>query len=170
MRRMLVAAGLVLAAFSGTVLADGPIVRWDRVEGVLGDQGTVSVGPIMNSGRWRTTGEGRVELNLKTGFLSVRVSGTSCAQNYGNCPLGSPTNPGGIATVVCNATERFGPITWVNTPVVAGGLGSFVYRGFLDLPAACREYPEDLVFLIRHPETPPFFGSFMLYGAERSIH
>jgi len=38
------------------------------------------------------------------------------------------------------------------------------------LPAACREHPEDLVFLLRHPEDqPPFFGSFTLYGAERVI-
>jgi len=170
MRRMLFAAGLALTAFSGAVLADGPIVRWDRVEGVLADQGVVSVGPIMNSGRWRSTGEGRVQLNLKTGFLSVKVSGTSCAQHYDNCPLGSPTGAGRIATVVCNSTERFGPITWVNTPVVAAATDSFVYRGFLDLPPACREHPEDLVFLLRHPEDlAPFFGSFTLYGAERVI-
>jgi len=172
MRRMLVAAGLVLAVFSTAVMADGPIVRWDRVEGVIGaDYMPVAVGPILASGRWRSTGGGRVELNLKTGFLSVRVNGVSCANHYANCPLGSQSAGGGIATVVCNSTERFGPITWVNTPQVTNEeLGSFVYRGFLDLPAACRDHPEDLVFLIRHPETqPPFYGSFMLYGAERSI-
>lgn len=174
MKWIVVAAGFMLAAFSSNVSADPPIVRWDRVEGVIGaDLTEVSVGPIVASGRWRTTGEGRVELNLETGFLSVRVSGISCANHYANCPLGSmsPRGGGGIATVVCNSTERFGPITWVNSPqVVSDALGTFVYRGFLDLPAACRDYPEDLVFLIRHPEdVAPFYGAFMLYGAERSI-
>jgi hypothetical protein len=171
MRKIFVAAALTLVAFSSAVSAEGTIVRWDRVEGVLGDQDTVSVGPILYSGRWRTTGEGRVQLNLKTGFLSVRVSGVSCGQNYPNCPLGSPTGAGGIATVVCNATERFGPITWVNTPPLVNSIGGVTYEGFLDLPAACREHPEELVFLLRHREDQaPFFGSFMLYGAERSIH
>jgi hypothetical protein len=169
---MLLATMAVLMSLVGTAWADPPIVRWDRVEGVIGaDLTEVSVGPILASGRWRSTGAGRVELNLKTGFLSVRVSGISCAKHYGNCPLGSMSpRGGGIATVVCNSTERLGPITWVNTPPVVSEAGSFVYRGFLDLPAACRDYPEDLVFLIRHPEdVPPFFGAFMLYGAERTI-
>ena len=140
-------------------------------EGVIGaNLTTINVGPILASGRWRTTGEGRVVLNLETGFLSVRVSGMSCAKHYPNCPLGSPAGAQQlIATVVCNSTESFGPIEWVNTPGLKAGVGSESFEGFLSLPSSCQDHPEDLVFLIRHMETAPFWGSFVLYGAERTI-
>jgi hypothetical protein len=172
MRRIFVAAALALAALSSPVLADGTIVRWDRVEGVIGaDYMPVQVGPFAASGRWRTTGSGQVILNLRTGFLSVRVAGISVANHYDNAPLGggpSPTNKANvIVTVVCNSTERYGPITWADATVAGGG--SFSWQGFLNLPTACVDNPEELVFLVRHVEGPPFFGAFMLYGAERSI-
>lgn len=168
MRRMFVAAALTLAALSSPVLADGMIVRWDRVEGVVMP---VEVGPFAWSGRERTTGSGRVILNLRTGFLSVQVTGISVANHYANAPLGSPSpiNPGNLlATVVCNSTERYGPITWADATVVAGA-GSLKWEGFLNLPAACADNPEELVFLVRHLEGPPLNGTFLLYGAERSI-
>jgi hypothetical protein len=170
---MLFAAATALLAFPLSAWAGPPIVRWDRVEGVIGaDLTQVQVGPFAASTRWRSTGSGRVMLNLGTGFLSLRITGVSWAQHYSNGPLGSPTPlPGGslIGTVVCNSTERFGPITWVDTPVVAADSGSLTWQGFLDLPAACREYPQELVFLVRHLDGPPFFGAFVLYGAEGSI-
>jgi len=172
MRRIFAAAALALAALSSPVLADGTIVRWDRVEGVIGaDYMPVQVGPFAASTRWRTTGSGQVILNLRTGFLSVRVTGISVANHYDNAPLGSPTptNVGNmIVTVVCDSTERYGPITWTDATVFASA-GSLKWQGFLNLPTACVDNPEELVFLVRHVEGPPFFGSFMLYGAERSI-
>jgi hypothetical protein len=172
MRRIFVLAALALAAFSGAVLADETIVRWDRVEGVIGaDYMPVQVGPFPASGRWRTTGSGDVVLNLGTGFLSVRVTGISVANHYDNGPLGSPTpvrEGNVIVTVVCNSTERYGDMTWVDA-IVPGGVGSLNWKGFLNLPAACVDNPGELVFLVRHLEGPPFYGAFMLYGAERSI-
>lgn len=171
MRRILVAVAFGLLTFASSAWADGPIVRWDRVEGVIGaDLTPINVGPIMASGRWRTTGEGRVMLNLETGLLSARVDGISCAKHYPNCPIGSPAGVQPlIATVVCNSTGRFGSIEWVDTPTMKAGVDSLSYEGFLSLPSSCRDYPEELAFLIRHTETAPFWGSFVLYGAERSI-
>jgi hypothetical protein len=172
MRRLFVAAALTLAAVSTPALADGTIVRWDRVEGVVGaDYMPVEVGPFAATGRWRTTGSGRVMLNLRTGFLSVRVTGISVANHYTNAPLGSPSpiNPGNLlATVVCNSTERYGPITWADATVYASA-GSLSWQGFVNLPTACMDNPDELVFLVRHLEGPPFYGDFMLYGTERSI-
>jgi hypothetical protein len=172
MRRIFIAAALTLAALSSPVLANGTFVRWDRVEGVVGaDYMPVQVGPFAATGRWRTTGSGQVILNLRTGFLSVRVTGISVANHYDNAPLGSPSpiNPGDLlATVVCNSTERYGPITWTDSTVFASA-GSLRWQGFLNLPTACVDNPEELVFLVRHLEGPPFFGAFMLYGTERSI-
>jgi hypothetical protein len=109
-------------------------------------------------------------VNLQNGFLSFRVTGASVAKNYPNGPLGSPSAAGGIGTVVCNSTERFGPIEWANTPVlVSKTAGSISFEGFIDLPSSCRDHPEEVVFLIRHPETAPFYGAFNFYGADRTI-
>jgi hypothetical protein len=172
MRRILIAAALALAAFSSAVSAAGTVVRWDRVEGVIGgDYMPVQVGPFEGPGRWRSTGSGRVMLNLSTGFLSVRVAGISVANHYPNAPLGSPSpaNAGNlILTVLCNSTERYGTLTWADVTVRAG-VGRLDWQGFMNLPTACVDYPEEIVFLVRHLEGPPFFGGFMLYGAERSI-
>lgn len=169
---MLFATATALLAFSVPADAGPRLVRWDRVEGVIGaDYMPVQVGPFAASGRWRTTGSGRAILDLGTGFLSVNVTGISVANHYDNGPLGSPTPPSAgtvILTVVCNSTERFGPITWADA-TVSGGVGSLSWQGFLNLPTACADHPEELVFLVRHREGPPHYGAFMLYGAERSI-
>ena len=173
MRRMLFGLAVGLLTFTGSAWADGPIVQWDRIEGVVGaDLTPVNVGPIFASSRWRTSGSGRAMVNLKTGFLTFRVSGVSWAKSYSNGSLGTPTPKAGgqlIGTVVCNSTEQFGPIEWANTPVLTAGNGSVSFEGYLDLPASCMDQPEELVFLIRHTETGPQFGAFILYGAERTI-
>jgi len=173
MRRTLLAVALGLLTLAGSAWADSPIVRWNRIEGVIGaDLTEIRVGPIFASTRWRTTGSGSAMVNLQNGFLSFRVTGASVAKNYTNAPLGSLTPAGGqsIGTVVCNATERFGPIEWANTPVlVAKAAGAISFEGFIDLPVSCRDYPEEVVFLIRHTETAPFFGTFNFYGADRTI-
>jgi hypothetical protein len=173
MRRTLLAVAVGLLTFAGSAWADSPIVRWSRIEGVIGaDVAEIRVGPIYASTRWRTTGSGSAMVNLKNGFLSFRVTGASVAKNYANAPLGSPTPAGGasIGTVVCNATERFGPIEWANTPVLITKVaGTMSFEGFIDLPASCGDRPDEVVFLIRHPETAPFFGAFNFYGADRTI-
>ena len=171
MRRTLLAVALGLLTLAGSAWADSPIVRWNRIEGVIGaDLTEIRVGPIFASGRWRTTGSGSAMVNLQNGFLSFRVTGASVAKHYPNGPLGSPSAAGGIGTVVCNSTERFGPIEWANTPVLTSKTaGTLSFEGFIDLPSSCRDHPEEVVFLIRHPETAPFYGAFNFYGADRTI-
>jgi hypothetical protein len=70
--------------------------------------------------------------------------------------------------VVCNSTERYELITWADA-TFPEGVGSLSWRGFPGLPTACVENPEELVFLMRHLDRPPFNGAFMVYGAERSV-
>jgi len=168
---MAVALGLLTLA--GSAWADSPIVRWNRIEGVIGaDLTEIRVGPIYASTRWRTTGSGSAMVNLQNGFLSFRVTGASVANNYLNAPIGSPIPAGGVSigTVVCNATERFGPIEWANTSVLTTKTaGSISFEGFIGLPASCRDHPEEVVFLLRHPETAPHYGAFNFYGADRTI-
>jgi hypothetical protein len=172
MRRTLAAVAVGLLTLAGSAWADSPIVRWNRIEGVIGaDLTEIRVGPIFASTRWRTAGAGSAMVNLKTGFLSFRLTGASAAKNFANQPLGAPSPSAGgtqIGTVVCNATERFGPIEWVNTPVLTTDSGGVSFQGFVVVPESCRAHPEDVVFLIRHPENSSLSG-FNFYGADRTI-
>jgi hypothetical protein len=169
---MLVAAAGLLA-FAGAASAMDQIVRWTRVEGLgAADAAAIYVGPF-GASRGRTVGDGSVMLNLNTGFLSFTVRGLANGKQYDNGPLGAPYLPPNdeaepfIGTVVCDSTERWGTITYVDTEPVsfdADGNGKFV--GFVAVPAACRERPEETVFLLRH------FGfnwKFVAYGAGRTI-
>ena len=173
MRRIFVAAALTLAALSSPALADGTMVRWDRVEGVVGADVTCRCRSVRS--RRRAAGApqevAKSFSTLRTGFLSVSVTGISVANHYDNAPLGSPTptNAGNmIVTVVCDSTERFGPITWADATVF-GGAGSLRWQGLLKPTYGLRGQ--------RLRNSYSWYGTsrdrrswgFMLYGAERSI-
>jgi hypothetical protein len=168
--------GIVLGSlglFASVATADGPMVRWNRVEGfVATDIVPSSIGPFTVSPRWRSTGGGRVMLDLGNGFISVRIEGVSWANHYSNAPLGSPAplaNVDVIGTVVCNSTSRFGALAYVDTPIIPDNVGSLAYEGFLELPAECATSPDELVFLVRQAGTGPLAGTVLLYGAGRTI-
>jgi hypothetical protein len=166
-------AACVLPLLAGSGLADeGPIITWDRVEGlVAADIVPVTVGPFVASPRWRSAGRGRVMLNLENGFLNFKVDGVSWANHYSNAPLGSPSAlPGAtwLGTVVCDSTGRFGPVVWADTPVLEVTYGATRFEGFVALPDSCALRPDEIVFLLRHAPGPQY-GSFVLYGAERTI-
>lgn len=155
-------------------MADGTMIRWERIEGIVAADLAeilnvpVNVGPFEPSPRWRTVGDGQVVLNLSNGRISVRYSGISWANQYNNSPLGSPAPQSGAplkATVVCNSTERFGPIDWVDTPDISTEGGDGHFEGFIALPNGCREFPEETVLLIRHTNS----GTYIGYGANRTI-
>ena len=177
MRRILTALTVALLTFASSAGANstvgGPVIEWNRIEGVIGaDITPIAVGPILASTRWRTTGTGVARIDLSTGHLSFRLKGASAAQNYPNQALGAPSPAAGtvmMGTVVCNSTERFGPIEWADTPWLTSPGGGFSFQGFINLPASCRDHPEEVVFLIRHPETAPHYGAFNFYGADRTI-
>jgi hypothetical protein len=171
---MLTALAVGLLTFASSAWADATIIQWSRIEGVIGaDLTEINVGPFVASTRWRTTSTGTARINLSTGYLSFRLKGASAAKNYvGGTVLGAPSPAAGavmIGTVVCNAIERFGSIEWADTPVLTSPGGGFSFEGYINLPASCRDYPEDVVFLIRHTEGAPHYGSFNFYGADRTI-
>jgi len=174
MRRLFCSLALcVFPLFAGSTFADeGPIVVWDRVEGIVAaDVVPVTVGPFVASPRWRSAGDGRVMLNLGSGFLSLRVDGVSWANHYTNAPLGSPTAlPGNtwLGTVVCDSTGRFGAVVYVDTPVLDAANGAAQFEGFVQLPEACALRPSEIVFLVRHGPGS-LYGTFLLYGADRTI-
>lgn len=174
MRRFIIgiAVGL-LGSFANLAAADGPVIRWERVEGfVATDVISYSIGPFMVSPRWRSTTGGRVMLNLENGFISIRISGVSWANHYQNAPIGSPAPLPGVqvkGTVGCNSTGRYGEFTYVDTPNLAISEGDLYFEGVLDLPAECTAYPGELIFLVRQADGGGQAGTVLLYGADRKI-
>jgi hypothetical protein len=150
--------------------AGGPIVRWDRIEGNLQHAaGTIEVAGIPSSERGVTVKSGKAMFNVATGFLSVDVEGLAYDRHYpaNDRPIG--TYPGGLrmATIVCDSTRASAEI--VDTPPDDVVDGDWSYRGFIFVPASCRERPELIVLLVRLAGAGPRYGDFLAYGAGRSI-
>jgi len=174
MRRMLIATAAVLFGISGSVLADGPMIRWERIVGVINPQGAANP-DVMVAGMpvTRSTAivDGRVILNLETGFIAIDVKGLSWAGQFGPTALGSaPTAVQRLGSVVCDATRDAGVV--VDTPALELVDGSGSFRGVVDPAqlAACRLHPERTVFLLRngalHPTAP---NTVLGYGIGRTI-
>lgn len=176
MRRTLLGIAVALMMSATGARADGffgPIVHWDRIEGtiVLPDGSGMMVGPLRGSARYRVGGEGRVVLYLQSGFLYVRVEGLSWALHYQNGPLGAGFGGTFKGTVVCDSTGRFGAPVWADTAAFELRQGAASFAGVVALPQACRDRPDELVFLLRHvmPDNPNLDGTFVAYGAGRTI-
>lgn len=170
MTRMLLAVVALIA--SVPAWADGTIISWNRMEGVH-FQEDACIGGVICPGRPRTSGPGQAILNLENGRLTFRVTGISNAAPYENGVLGGPAAGDGnfIGTVVCNSTQRYGAMEYVDTPLIwfVNGGGSFT--GFVAIPDGCRERPEETVFLVRRyaPENPTLDGQYVAFGAGRTI-
>jgi hypothetical protein len=110
-------------------------------------------------------------LNLRSGFLSFQVEGLSNAAHFTNGPLGSMTAQANfIGTVVCDSTERYGLMQYVDTPPFALIQGTGAFEGFVEIPEACEQRPEETVFLVRHYNPGAAIdGLYAAYGAGRTI-
>ena len=156
--------------FVGGVAWADPIVRWDRIEGNLQDaaEDAIEVAGIPSSERGVTITSGKAVFDLATGFLSFKVEGLSYDRHYpaNDRPIG--TYPGGLrmATIVCDSTRT--PEV-VDSPPVSVVDGNLSYRGFIFVPASCRERPELIVLLLRLAGPGVRYGDFFAYGAHRTI-
>ena len=149
MRRMLLATVAAVLACSGSAWADGPMIRWDGLAGIMPNTNG-DVGGIHQSAPQVTLG-GRVMLNLNTGFIAVKVEGLSFARQFAQQHvLGSPIDEPKKGTIVCASWTS--PVA-VDTDSFTFTDGNASYRGFVD-PAklwACVANPEETVFLLRNP-------------------
>ena len=95
-------------------------------------------------------------------FVSSRAE-----QRANDRPIG--TYPDGLrmATIVCDSTRT--PAEIVDTPAANAIDGDWSYRGFIFVPASCRERPELIVLLVRLAGPGPRYGDFFAYGAGRRI-
>lgn len=170
MKQMQISLAAGLLGVAGAAAAAGHVVEWGRVEGFgAADTTLMHVGPF-NAAHGRTVGSGHVLLNLDTGRLTFRVDGLTNGDHYNNGPLGAPWTAGDVlvGTVVCDSTERFGAMSWADsTPVAFDAHGNGTFRGAVRLPGACRDRPEEIVFLLRYSGSAP--TGFVAYGAGRVI-
>ncbi len=74
-----------------------------------------------------------------------------------------------MVTIVCDSTGMYGTPEVVDTPSFRVLDGDASHRGFITVPAGCRERPEQIVLLLRIADPGPRYGQFLAYGADRSI-
>jgi hypothetical protein len=139
---------LSLAFSTGAFAQSNPVVRWNRIVGVItapGIDNPVGVAPnqIHSGGPWTTRG-GNARVNLMNGEGSFEVEGL--VLNGGN----SSGTPGGVSsvigTLVCNAgTASQAVADTPATDLSATGNAELSFR--LTVPAGCAKP----LFLIRVP-------------------
>jgi len=167
---------LPVTGFADGAMNRGPVVSWDRIEGtiVLPDETPMQVGPyFVASGRFRVGGEGSVVLYTGGGYLFMRVKGLSWGDHYNNGPLGAGFSGIFVGTVICDSIpEETATYQSVDTPKIELNQGNGYFFGILDLPQACRDEPEKIVFLLRHdPDlaNQNLAGKFVAFGAGRIV-
>jgi len=177
------AAALVIGLFQTSIArADGQEVVWARIAGINPNPiGGQDIGGILNPVHpvgfpWSVT-RGRAKLDLETNEVHFRVDGLSMGASPS--PFGGIGTTGVVTkvkgTIVCNPTppnpvSPFPPIDTDAVELSAHGNASF--HGTLSIPVACA--PQNLVFLLRVAETPPFvFPSivdlWLAHGAARRV-
>ena len=172
MKTILFAVAVALLAFTSPASADGPVIRWARIQGVTHEATGIEVAGIPTSSRGVTVGSGSAMLNLKSGFLSFDVTGISYDRHYPETgrPIGTYPSGARMVTIVCDSTGYFGPTEVVDSAPFPEVDGNATYRGFISVPQGCRDRPDQIVLLLRLPVGPGnLSGVFLAYGAARSI-
>ena len=174
MRRMLIGLAVGLLTFTGSAWAGGPIVRWDQVVGNTGNEGdspNLIVAGIPASPRWYFVSEGRVMLNLETGFVSIKIDGFSDAYHIPGLDhvLGTSIAASARGLIVCNSSERYGTPSQIPTDEFVFADGDVSYSGVLALTEDCRQHPEDLVFLLQLKRGDGTYGAWHAFGTDRHI-
>jgi len=167
-----------LLAFAASAAAQTTIVRWDAIVGIRtpnlpAQQFTVAGIPpgccVWSEG-------GRVTLNLRTGHVAIDARDISRAIATGPSAMGAPVGPGRDrkAMFVCDARGIFGQTTVVATEsFTLDETGSVNYRGFVSVPFACVEHPEETAFLMGtlgpDPAPDDLPAAYFAFGAARKL-
>jgi hypothetical protein len=175
---MLFGLAIGLLTFASSAWAEGPIVRWDRIEGVLPPPGSPMVigdqaNKIQSHQTMWTAGKGRAMINLETGFVSFQVEGLVFSDAMTTSPIGSSGSSLTVmGTVVCNAGMHPSPwvIEFADTTEVVMEFGTASFSGFVAIPPMCLQDPNGIAFLIRRPpnvlKCP---NCFIAFGAGRTV-
>lgn len=156
---------------------EGPIVKWQRIEGLsIGNQPLNIVAGVSSVGfEWSAT-KGWAQVNLQNGFLKFMVKGLVLSAQ----PAGVP-NPAGLVigvpspgatevkgTIVCNAAEPFpyANVVLVDSEAVPfSPTGDAHFSGKIELPTVC----DDMAFLVRVANAGPITDLWIAHGAVRTL-
>jgi len=174
MRRMFFGLAVGLLTFAGSAWADGPIVRWDQVVGNTGteaDSPNLIIAGTLSSPRWFLVSGGRVMLNLRTGFVSIKIDGISRAHHIPGSAnvMGSSVSSDARGLIVCNSSERYGTPTVIPTDEFVVVDGDVSYNGVLALTEDCRQQPDEVVFLLQLKRGDGTYSTWHAFGADRHV-
>ena len=149
--------------FASTALADGSVVRWDTIVGVITVPGVDNPVADIHGGAtaWTTTG-GQAAVDLKSGATVFEVEGLVI---NGTASTGTPGPISKvIGTLVCNAGQA-GEVIHDTTPVSLSTRGKAGFSGSLgSIQTPCN----NPLFLIRIAQPAGAFGRWIATGAVRS--
>lgn len=165
----LTVAAIFGSACTGVAYAEGPIVRWERIEGIdsnASGQFLKGIAPVTFP--WSTT-RGSAFLNLDSGKLQFQVEGLSMGASP--TPVALIGTTGAVAevkgTIMCNQSGEF-----VDSDAVElSDGGDAIFSGQLSNVPNCDA--SDLIFLLRIaavvPGAPPITNLWLAHGAARNI-
>jgi len=180
-RTLLLAVAAGLLGFAGAALAQSTIVRWDAIVGVRGYGIEDPTHPQMTVAGIRAS-----LLHMVGGRLGhAQPEDRTCGDRRSQHLPGGGHRPGAARCACWARRERKGifvcdarGINGQTAVVATGGFlldatGSINYRGTVTVPQACRDYPEETVFLMGAvpPESPPDFVpiNYFAFGAARKL-
>ena len=150
--------------FASTAFADGSVVRWDTIVGVITVPGVDNPVADIHGGAtaWTTTG-GQAVVDLKSGATVFEVEGLVI---NGTASTGTPGPISKVmGTLVCNAGQA-GEMIYNTTPVSLSTRGNAGFSGSLGAIQAPCNNP---LFLVRIAQPAGALGRWIATGAVRSV-
>lgn len=174
MRWSVITLAAAAISLTGPAWSDGAIVRWNGIVGLQGhesDTANLVVGDLSPGPNWTWADSGHATLNLATGDVTIVVKYVSWASNnpatshpMGSVLDGAPFQRSG--KFVCYYPEDRHSFEMVETgPFLLNATGSASYQSRIDLPAVCRENPDQIVFVVGGYQKPNYF----LFGSGRVV-
>jgi hypothetical protein len=183
MRRMLFALAAGLLAFSGLTSVDGPhaqpqddkgtIVLWRAIDALHeAHSPDLVVGGIIPLSGWLWVEGGKASLNVHTGRFQIDIKSVSwMGPNYAaGEPIRAKLDRVGFpreGRFVCDSLGRSGgPLAIRTDAFYFDDTGSAHVSGVInELPKLCRDYPDQIAFLIGGVGKSNYF----LFGTERAV-
>jgi hypothetical protein len=152
-RWTLIALATTAFGLAGPAIADGTVLRWNDIVGLQGENNLelADLAPAANS-IWIDSGF--ATLDLETGSVTIVVRHVSWNWNNPGAahPLGAALDGapfGRSGKFVCDPFARYGGPALVETEAFfLDASGSARYQGRVDVPTVCKDYPDQVLFVI----------------------
>jgi hypothetical protein len=170
--KIMPAVAALFLVTSSTVWADGPSIRWERIEGIVPSNFSMVGGVPGILSPW-TTNRGRAHVNLDTGRIKFDVDGLVLGGSP--FPTGVIGTPGAVTAVrgilICNHSAGAAATKVPTDSVPLSSQGNADFQGTVTLPTECTSEPSDMAFLIQVTDAslPGPIGFWIAHGAVRKF-